>query len=98
LGWAAASGMSGRDGQCLVQGGQGRRGARRIRQIEDAPGIPEQGACDRLATQQMTPAAAFPQDAAGRSHVKNPKPMQDLHGLGEGLETGQAFPPCPFAV
>jgi hypothetical protein len=80
-----------------VPGGQGRRGTRRIRQIEDAPGIREQGACNRLATQQMTPAAAFPRDAAGGSVSEKPKPMQILHGLGEGLVAGQAFPPCTFS-
>jgi hypothetical protein len=40
----------------------------------------------------------FPQDAAGASDSKKPKPMQDLHGFGEGLEADQALPLCFFAV
>jgi hypothetical protein len=56
------------------------------------------GAGDRQPTRQTAGALAFPQDAAGRRHVKKPKLMQELHGLGGGLEGGQEFPPCPFAV
>ncbi len=56
------------------------------------------GADTQQPTRQMTAASAFQQGAARGSHVKEPKPLQILHGLGEGLEADQALPLCFFAV
>jgi hypothetical protein len=62
--------------------GQGRRGAWWIKCIEGSLRVLKQGAVARQSTGQLAAASAFPQGAAGGSHMKKPKLMQELHGLG----------------